>query len=153
MTKTALFDHITHESVQNILGKFEGKTSQVPPLFSAIRKNGKRLYEQARQGATVEDIDIEPRQVEVYNIEYIPNELPSFDLSVECGGGTYIRSLIRDIGYELNSVATMTKLVRTRQGPFQLEDAISREDWTPETIYAAIDKNNMRLSLEAEIDD
>jgi tRNA U55 pseudouridine synthase TruB len=65
-------------------------------------------------------------------------ELPLFTLNVSCGGGTYIRSLVRDIGYELDTVATMTGLVRTKQGPFLLEDALKKEDWSADKIYEAI---------------
>jgi tRNA U55 pseudouridine synthase TruB len=65
-------------------------------------------------------------------------EMPRFALSVNCGGGTYIRSLVRDIGYELGTVATMTGLVRTKQGPFVLEDALTKEDWNASMIYDAI---------------
>mmetsp|Transcript_5599 Transcript_5599/g.10858 ORF Transcript_5599/g.10858 Transcript_5599/m.10858 type:complete len:180 (+) Transcript_5599:896-1435(+) len=67
-------------------------------------------------------------------------ELPRFGVSVKCGGGAYIRSLVRDIGYELDTVATMTGLVRTKQGPFVLEDALRREDWNADMIYEAIRK-------------
>jgi tRNA pseudouridine55 synthase len=156
VTKTADFEHITHELVEESLGKFVGKIDQIPPIFSAIRKNGKRLYEQAREGKSEDDVEIDSREVEVHELKYIPNEddgLPSFNLSVQCGGGTYIRSLIRDIGYDLDSVATMTRLVRTKQGPFTLNDAIHREDWSPETIYAAVATNNLRLSEASEQED
>lgn len=155
VTKTGEFGHITHELVEESLCKFVGKIDQIPPIFSAIRKNGKRLYEEAREGKSEDDVEIDSREVEVHELKYIPNEddgLPSFNLSVECGGGTYIRSLIRDIGYDLDSVATMTRLVRTKQGPFALDDAIHREDWTTETIYAAVARNNLRMSEQDDLE-
>jgi hypothetical protein len=71
-------------------------------------------------------------------------EMPQFALSVSCGGGTYIRSLVRDIGYELGTVATMTGLVRTKQGPFELDDALSKEEWTADKIYDAIRRGGGR---------
>jgi tRNA pseudouridine55 synthase len=148
VTKTEPFDHITHESVQSCLPKFRGKIMQTPPIFSAIRKNGKRLYEQAREGKTEDDVEIEAREVEIHSLEYVQNDgegLPSFGLSISCGGGTYVRSLIRDIGREVDSVATMTSLTRTKQGPFVLDDAIPREEWSADSIYAAVERNNLEV--------
>lgn len=153
VTKTADFDHITHDAVENSCTKFTGKIMQIPPIFSAIRKDGKRLYEQARAGKSVDDVVIDPREVEIHELIYSPDEeegLPSFQLSIKCGGGTYIRSLIRDIGYDLDSVATMTKLVRTQQGPFSLDDVMLREDWSVDTIYAAVERNNLRMATNEE---
>jgi tRNA pseudouridine55 synthase len=68
--------------------------------------------------------------------------LPHFYLNVECGGGTYIRSLIRDMGHSLDTYATMTSLVRTKQGPFTLDDTFEKDEWNPDTLYAAIEKSN-----------
>eukprot|EP00804_Cyclotella_cryptica_P015168 CCRYP_000707-RA/>CCRYP_000707-RA protein AED:0.33 eAED:0.33 QI:95/-1/1/1/-1/1/1/232/299 len=229
-------------SVQSVLPKFRGKISQVPPLYSAIRVDGKRLYEIARKndGSSEEnkqDVEIPTRQVEIYELdvstsleeavlrsgvvngrkyrelaeemtkqqkkdaddakvaddaesgtekdeesksksknkkgkrnnkakdnkknnlftdETIPTisfaennfDLPQFALQISCGGGTYIRSLVRDIGYECGSVATMTGLVRTKQGPFLLGDALRREDWNADKIYEAIEKNNKDASVQ-----
>ena len=77
-------------------------------------------------------------------------DIPQFTLSVSCGGGTYIRLLVRDIGYECGSVATMTGLVRTKQGPFMLGDALMREEWTADKIDEAIERNNARKIDEAK---
>lgn len=231
-------DSTSTSSIEGVLSKFQGKIQQVPPLYSAIRVDGKRLYEIARKGdVNSDDVEIPTREVEVYGVKAcasleedvvrsgvvdgrkyreavkamkdaeseaaakalaeggddkvdandeggetkkhdnadgsgggdkkkkyskkrndkdnkknmfsdttVPSisadnctlELPQFALEVQCGGGTYIRSLVRDIGYELDTVATMTGLVRTKQGPFVLEDALRREDWNAEKIYAAI---------------
>jgi len=168
VTKSESYDHISHEEVERSLEKFRGKIMQVPPLFSAIRKNGKRLYEQARiEGKVEEDIVIDPREVEIYQLEYVPDDgggdhsgqgdadqggLPSFGLTVQCGGGTYIRSLIRDIGYEVGSVATMTNLIRTKQGPFTLDNAMPKDEWNADTIYAAVEKFNAELSSDNDDD-
>ena len=253
VVKSADFDHITsiEDEEKKIMHKFVGKIEQIPPLYSAIRVGGKRLYEIARKAdddeddTKAEDVEIPKREVEIYSLsvgssledrvvksgvvdgrrykeevakieeaevakalaakvaaaaaaaeaateedgltkeevgsddddepkskrtkrkrnkknqkkksnfkkspfndETVPSitsdnaqlELPQFTLSVSCGGGTYIRSLVRDIGYELDTVATMTGLVRTKQGPFVLEDALTKEDWTADKIYAAIRK-------------
>ena len=253
IVKTMDWNHVKSiDSIQQlVVPKFTGNIQQVPPLYSAIRVDGKRLYEIARsveKKDVLQDVEIPTRQVEVYSLEVntslsecviqsgvvdgkkykeavkemetattttaaaeaeagenaknilsppdydtqeelndeatagnikkkrkrggnnkmrtekkspsfdeitVPTiqcdssaglksfELPLFTLNVSCGGGTYIRSLVRDIGYELNTVATMTGLVRTKQGPFLLEDALKREDWKADKIYEAIVKNKM----------
>ena len=145
VTKTAPYDHITIDALQAILPSFVGDIQQIPPVFSALKQGGKRLYSEARKGRTAEDMEIQPREVRVYSLSLVnPDQraLPSFDIAMECGGGTYVRSLIRDIAYQLDSVATTTILTRTKQGPFTIADTIEKPDWTPENIYAAIEKFN-----------
>jgi tRNA pseudouridine55 synthase len=173
VTKTAPYDHVTEESIQNILPKFTGSILQFPPIYSAIKLNGKKLYEEAREGKTIEELGIEAREIEVYNlaVKQLLNEsqeckklldapetdyltVPScYSLDVECGGGTYVRSLIRDLGYELNSLATMTKLVRVKQGPFSVSDTLVKDDWSADAIYAAIDKSNLLFCDDVENND
>jgi len=239
IVKTMDWNHVTSiDSIrETVVPKFTGKIQQVPPLYSAIRVDGKRLYEIARGGDEKEaqDVEIPMRDVEVYKVEVentlsegviqsgvvdgkkykeavsemeaaaaaaaaekaaaappaedvqelndeanntagkkkkkrrgnknkgtkkksffdestVPTvqcdsttdttsfELPLFTLNVSCGGGTYIRSIVRDIGYEMDTVATMTGLVRTKQGPFLLENALRKEDWNADKIYEAITK-------------
>jgi len=145
--KTAPSDHVTYAMIEGIIQQFTGDIMQKPPIFSAIKKDGKRLYEQARAGKTEEDIEIEARKVTIHNLQYSKEDqngrgLPCFGIDVECGGGTYIRSLIRDIGYALDSCATMTSLERTQQGQFTLDVAIPREDWSADNIYAAVQRTN-----------
>ena len=138
VTRTEKFDHITVDDLEGVLPFFVGEISQVPPLFSAIQKNGKRLYESGREGVKAEDIEIDPRQVKIHSLELLDRdqiELPRFRLAVDCGGGTYIRSLVRDIGYKLNTVANTVGLERTKQGPFRLEDCLSRDDWSVESLH------------------
>ncbi|CAB9496801.1 pseudouridine synthase B [Seminavis robusta] len=143
ITQRAPFEHITLEDLeQNTLPKFVGDIQQVPPIFSAIRRNGKRLYEQARQGVSQEDLKIEPRQVTVHSLKLLHMDGPNFSIDMECGGGTYVRSLIRDIAYDLDSVATMTSLERTKQGQFTQDTALPRDEWSPDNIYDAISKFN-----------
>ena len=261
--KTANWDHVSSiESIrETCIPKFTGQIQQVPPLYSAIRVDGKRLYEIARDNdakddakAAAVDVEIPTRDVHVYSLEVesslnestlqsgvvdgrkykeavkqmeeaaaaaaaataaleaertanssspleaetqesddneatsvgkgknkkrkrdkknkkksekknlfdestIPTiqraqddattttstsfDLPLFTLNVSCGGGTYIRSLVRDIGYEMDTVATMTGLVRTKQGPFLLQDVLKREDWNAEKIYEAVARNKV----------
>ena len=153
------FGHVTKVSIEQVLPQFTGKIMQVPPLFSALRKDGKRLHEQARSGKTEADVEIEPRQVEIFDLKLLTtNEQEEgllggyFALEVDCGGGTYIRSLVRDIGHMLDTVATMSSLVRTKQGVFETQNCLSKADWTPQKIYDAIEKSS-RLLLRVDADE
>lgn len=153
VTKTAPFDHVTREAVEEVLAnELTGTIQQIPPIFSAIRKDGKRLYKEARAGKSAEDVEIEPRQVEVLSIKLLEFNLPKFEVDVLCGGGTYVRSLVRDIGYKVNSVATTTYLERTQQGQFKLEDTLSKDDWSADNIYAAIDRLNAQRQKDKKLD-
>jgi tRNA pseudouridine55 synthase len=141
INKRAPCDHITMDSIENILPLFTGEIQQIPPIYSALKIDGKKLYEEARKGKTAEDLNIQSRPVMVYDLKLIKSHtstLPKFNIEIECGGGTYVRSLIRDIAYKLNSVATTTVLTRVKQGPFTLNDAIDKEDWTAEKIYSSL---------------
>lgn len=156
VTETKPFDHVTKESVERILPEFIGKIMQVPPIFSALKKDGKRLHEEARKGKTEEELGIEAREVEIFDLKMLPFDemgegLPScFGLEVECGGGTYVRSLVRDIAKKLDTVGTMSSLIRTKQGLFEVEHCLSKEDWTPENIYQAIEQSNNILLSRGE---
>eukprot|EP00554_Chaetoceros_debilis_P001464 CAMPEP_0194090492 /NCGR_PEP_ID=MMETSP0149-20130528/39244_1 /TAXON_ID=122233 /ORGANISM="Chaetoceros debilis, Strain MM31A-1" /LENGTH=338 /DNA_ID=CAMNT_0038774761 /DNA_START=74 /DNA_END=1090 /DNA_ORIENTATION=+ len=155
-TKTGPTEHVTEDMIiTDVIPQFTGDIMQKPPIYSAIRKNGKRLYEQARAGMTEDDIEIELREVSIHSLEYLSTDdngkgLPCFGLDVECGGGTYIRSLVRDMGYALDTCATMTSLERTKQGQFGLDDALAKDDWSSENIYAAVERSNANLAALAE---
>jgi len=117
--------HLTLEVIQTYLPQFLGKVSQIPPLYSAIQKNGKRLYDIARQGKTVE---LTPREVEIDQIEILewqPGEFPELTLHIACKSGTYIRSLARDLGDALNVGGTLAALRRTESSGFTLEKSLS----------------------------
>jgi len=111
---------ISLETISNIVEKYVGEIQQVPPMFSALRKDGKRLYKLARKGIVVER---EARPVTVYDIKIDSWENPVLKLTVTCGRGTYIRSLARDLGNDLNVGGILTSLVRTRIGDHCLEDS------------------------------
>lgn len=113
-------------------------------LSGAIRKDGQRLHEQARKGATAQDLQIEPRTVHIYDLvlENTHKFPPKLDIDVSCGGGTYIRSLVRDLGHAVDCVATTTFLRRTQQGPFGEADCLARDEWTVDNICDAIDRFN-----------
>lgn len=118
------YEHITKEMVENTLTQFIGDIAQRPPLFSACKVDGKRAYDLARKGS---DMELEPKQIRIDNIELLEYELPKIRIRVTCGKGTYIRSLARDIGEALQSGAYLTTLTRTRVGEYRIEDCINPE--------------------------
>ena len=117
-------DHIDKEMLQATLSKFIGTIDQQPPVFSALKKDGKRLYEYAREGTQVE---VPHRKVNVHDFNLTQIDLPNVDFRVSCSKGTYIRSLANDFGKALNSGAYVTGLRRTRIGDFNIEKALSIE--------------------------
>jgi len=119
-------DHITEELLQATLNQFVGTIDQYPPVFSALKKDGKRLYEFAREGIEVE---IPARKVNIRSFELTQKAIPKVDFKVICSKGTYIRSLANDYGKALNSGAHLSALRRTRIGEFNIEHAISIEDF------------------------
>lgn len=123
--------HITKELVEEKLKSFLGITDQVPPLFSAKWINGKRAYEHARQG---NEIELEPVNIEIYDIKIVHYEMPVLTLKISCSKGTYIRSLARDIGFALKSGAYLQNLVRTKIGSFKLEDSLKIDDFEKKLI-------------------
>ncbi|NLK23627.1 MAG: tRNA pseudouridine(55) synthase TruB [Clostridiales bacterium] len=123
---------ITEEDVEKAVLSFCKEYMQVPPMYSALKKNGVRLYDLARQGIEVER---EGRRVVIYNIENIKINLPYVSMDVTCSKGTYIRSLCFDIGQKLNVGATVTKLERTRTSSFYKENSIKLSELTKENIH------------------
>lgn len=121
--------HLTNEQIIAATEQFKGIISQVPPIFSAVKINGTRAYEHARKG---EEKEIEPRQVEIKEFEITGIDLPRVSFRIVCSKGTYIRSLVRDLGAVLGVGAYMSALVRTRIGEFKLEDAWKMEDFMNE---------------------
>ena len=119
-------DHITEELLHTTLNQFVGTIDQYPPVFSALKKDGKRLYEFAREGIEVE---IPARKVNIRSFELTQKAIPKVDFKVICSKGTYIRSLANDYGKALNSGAHLSALRRTRIGEFNIEHAISIEDF------------------------
>ncbi|MBO2524377.1 MAG: tRNA pseudouridine(55) synthase TruB [Bacteroidales bacterium] len=115
------YEHITEEMVDEVRQRFLGDIEQVPPQFSAIRMGGRRAYEMAREG---EEAPIQPRQISIPTFEITRFELPELDFRIVCSKGTYIRSIARDFGFELDSGAYLTALRRTRIGEFRVENAI-----------------------------
>lgn len=124
---------VAKEDVEQALKKFEGDIEQLPPIYSAIKVNGKKLYEYAREGKSVE---IKPKKVTIYKIE-----LKNFDYDnqvaqvyVECSKGTYIRSIANDLGQVLGCGGYLTRLIRTKAGKFLLENSKKMEDFSSKEI-------------------
>lgn len=119
-------NHITEELIQNTIPQFLGEIDQKPPVFSAIKKDGIRMYEHARAGVAVE---MESRKTTIYTFEITRIALTELDFRVVCSKGTYIRSLAHDYGKALDSGAHLTALRRTKIGDYSVEMAVSPEDF------------------------
>jgi len=117
-------DHLDDNALKEVINQFTGVVDQYPPVFSAIKKDGRRLYEYARKG---EEIKINSRQVEISVFELTEIKLPTIDFYVKCSKGTYIRSLANDYGKALGSGAHLSSLRRTAIGLHRIEDAYTIE--------------------------
>ncbi|MCH3883456.1 tRNA pseudouridine(55) synthase TruB [Tenacibaculum aquimarinum] len=124
VNETFTTEHITEDLLHKTTKQFLGKIQQKPPIFSAIKKDGKRLYELARKGETTE---IKAREVEINEFEITNINLPKVDFRIVCSKGTYIRSIAYDYGIALNSGAHLSTLRRTKIGDFSTENAQSIE--------------------------
>lgn len=113
--------NLDKKEIESTLLSFVGKQQQIPPMHSAIKINGKKLYEYARQGKQVE---VNPRQIEIYNIKLNNIIEDEINFTVDCSKGTYIRSLCENIAEKLNNIGYMKHLKRTRVGIFNIENAI-----------------------------
>ena len=118
--------HITEALILETTHKFLGEINQKPPVFSAIKKDGKRLYEHARAG---EEVEIQSRKTTIYEFEITRIQLPEVDFRVQCSKGTYIRSLAYDFGLELQSGGHLSALRRTKIGDYSVENAILPDDF------------------------
>ena len=119
-------EHVTAELIQETTKQFIGEIDQKPPVFSAIKKDGKRLYEHARAG---EEVEIAYRKTTIHEFEITRIALPEIDFRVVCSKGTYIRSLAFDFGNALNSGAYLSVLRRTKIGDYSVENGISPDEF------------------------
>lgn len=124
--KEVLKESLEQLEIERILKSFIGKIKQMPPKYSAIKVNGKKLYEYARKG---QEVEIKPREVEIYNIEItnIQKEKKQIEFKVSCSKGTYIRTLCEDIAEKMRTVGYMKELKRTKVGNFNIKQAITLE--------------------------
>ena len=141
------------QNLTNVLEGFIGKQEQVPPMYSAIKKNGKKLYEYARKG---EKIEVEPRKIEIYKIELVKYNEKNIEFIVSCSKGTYIRSLCEDIAEKLNTVGYMKNLKRLQVGEFNIDCAIKIDEINIENydkyLYTLEDilKESPKLNLSSK---
>lgn len=119
------YDHLTEDRLKLIAQSMTGEISQIPPQHSAVKHEGKRVYELARKGIEVE---LKPRTVTIYSFELPHIKLPEVHFKIECSTGTYIRSMANDFGKAAGCGAYLSKLVRTRIGEYHLKDAMSMEE-------------------------
>lgn len=117
--------NVSELEIRQVINSFIGKYKQIPPMYSAIKVNGKKLYELAREGKVIQR---EPRLVEIYKIDILKIDIPRVIFTVECSKGTYIRSLCRDIGEKLGCLGCMESLKRTKVGDFHIEDALKLDE-------------------------
>ena len=118
---------LSEVNVKKVLQSFEGHQEQIPPMYSAIKVNGKKLYEYARKGQTVE---LKPRKIEIYKMELLNIDIQNktIEFRVDCSKGTYIRALCENIAERIGTVGYMKELKRTRVGEFKIEDAITIQE-------------------------
>jgi tRNA pseudouridine55 synthase len=121
----------TRREIDGILPRFVGSISQRPPVHSAIKVHGQRAYKLARQGVAVE---LRPRIIEIHSLRVCHYEYPTLEIDVECGSGTYVRALGRDLAAELGTTAVMSALVRTAIGRFRIEEAVAYQELNDETL-------------------
>jgi tRNA pseudouridine55 synthase len=116
---------VTLQAIEEVLGKYRGVIDQVPPHFSALKKDGVPLYKLARKGVFPE---LSPRKVEIFSLIVTKWECPFLELDLVCSKGTYARSIARDVGRDLGVGGRLEELLRTASGPFKVEDAITLDD-------------------------
>lgn len=133
-------EKLSKENIEKVFQSFIGKQEQIPPMYSAIKVNGKKLYEYARKG---QEVNIKPRQIEIYKIDLIQYSAKEKQIKFEvsCGKGTYIRSLCEDIAKKLGTVGYMKSLKRIQVGDFKIEDSI-----TINQLEEHIQDNNFKKS-------
>ncbi|XP_060698427.1 probable tRNA pseudouridine synthase 1 isoform X2 [Hemiscyllium ocellatum] len=147
VTEVQSYDHITKDDLESTLKKFRGNIMQTPPIYSALKQNGQRLSCLVKKGEAVEAKPARP--VVVFSLSVQDYNPPCFTLNVECGGGFYVRSLVNDLGKELSSCAHVKELIRTKQGPFTLDEhALQEEKWTIVEIVKAVESGVQLIPSE-----
>jgi len=124
--ETFLTTHLSPKILENAISQFEGEIEQYPPIFSALKKDGKRLYEYARNG---EEVKIDARKVSISSFSLTRIDIPEVDFKVRCSKGTYIRSLAHDFGKAVDSGAHLSALRRTKIGDFDVDNAYTLESF------------------------
>ncbi|MGY2800459.1 tRNA pseudouridine(55) synthase TruB [Thermostichus sp. MS-CIW-25] len=123
---------LSREQVEQCLREFTGEIWQVPPLYSALKRQGKKLYQLARAGVEAAELQLEPRRVVIQQLRVLgwrAGDFPEVDLEIACGPGTYIRALARDVGEKLGCGGLMSRLRRLQSGPFRIAESLPLEKW------------------------
>jgi len=152
MTGTVLREstvEVTEEDVKNVLQSFIGAYDQIPPMYSALKVNGKKLYELAREG---KEIERKARPVIIHYIEILDMQLPQITIKVGCSKGTYIRTLCHDVGEKLGCGAAMAALERTKSGQFSLDRAITLAELEEKLKAAGESRNEVLDTLVIPVD-
>ncbi|MDF2520877.1 MAG: truB [Clostridia bacterium] len=137
-------DNIDIEKLKLVLNKFKGSIKQLPPIYSAIKIEGKKLYQYALAG---EEVEIKEREVEIYSIDIVDyNDKDEVVLDIECSKGTYIRSICHDVGKEMGCGACMWQLIRTASTPFEISEAYTLEEIDKAVLDGTID--NLLMSTD-----
>lgn len=140
--------NITNEDILNVFNSFPKKYEQTVPKYSAVKINGKKLYEYAREGINIE---LPKRQVNIYSLELLEYNNDIIKFKTHVSKGTYIRTLIEDICTQLNALGTMNSLIRTKQGKFKIEDSIELDDIKPDTKL--LTSRNVLIIKDYEVDE
>ncbi len=146
---------VTRHMIEELIPRFVGRINQVPPQFSAVHVDGQRAYKLARHG---EQVQLRPKMVEIHRIVLKKFNYPEIELEIECGSGTYIRSIGRDLGELLGCGAVMSELMRSRIGPFTLDTAVELSDLNEESLTSqllptvmAVDHFRKQICTENEL--
>ena len=152
MTGTVLSEkpvEVTEETVTDVLQSFVGHYDQIPPMYSALKVNGKKLYELAREG---KEIERKARPVTIHYIEVLDMQLPELTIKVGCSKGTYIRTLCHDVGEKLGCGAAMAALERTKSGQFSLDSAITLAELEEKLKVAGENREEVLDALVIPVD-
>jgi tRNA pseudouridine55 synthase len=144
--KNKEFNHVNYEVFEKVLQRFKGQITQIPPAYSAIKIDGKRAYELAREGKHVE---IPSRTVNIFNIDILKFSLPNILIKIECSKGTYVRSLCYDIGVELGCGAYMSFLLRSQTGNFTLENCCVLDELNRDNIKEYLITPDSALNMKS----
>lgn len=141
-------NELEFDEINNVLNDFIGPQKQVPPMYSAIKVNGKKLYEYARDGI---EIEREARDIEIYSIDNVTFEGDILKYKIHCSKGTYIRTVCEDIAEKLGTVATMTSLNRVQSGIFNINQAVKLEDANEDKIISLEELFNDEIILKNDV--
>jgi tRNA pseudouridine55 synthase len=148
VTEQTDWTHVNRETLEEALAQFRGQIEQVPPMYSAIRHKGKRLYELARKGI---EVDRKARQIDVSRLDVVSLEGNELILDISCSHGFYARSLAHDLGLALGCFAHMTALVRTRNGVFNIEDSHTLSDVEDATAASEFGWHDLVMPIDTTL--